>query len=186
MWFRGLGPGARGVRADGRSRGPRGGDTFDSTQTRRERARVSPPRRNDVRAAGVVVVRHMADGWRCLVLRAYRNWDFPKGLLEPGEVPEAAAVREVREETSLEDLVFRWGDDFCETQRYAGGKVARFYVAESSTEEVVLPVSETLGRPEHHEWRWAGFDEAAMLLPPRLAPILAWARAAVEGGAHHF
>jgi 8-oxo-dGTP pyrophosphatase MutT (NUDIX family) len=142
---------------------------------------VSRPRGKDARAAGVVVVRRAVDGWRCLVLRAYRNWDFPKGLVEPGEVPEATAAREVREETSLEGLAFRWGYDFRETQPYAGGKVARFYVAESATGEVVLPVSEKLGRPEHHEWRWARFDEAAALLPPRLARILAWARAAVEG-----
>jgi 8-oxo-dGTP pyrophosphatase MutT (NUDIX family) len=166
-------------RSPANSQGRRRGLTARSA--RRERARVSRPRGKDARAAGVVVVRRAADGWRCLVLRAYRNWDFPKGLVEPGEVPEATAAREVREETSLEALAFRWGYDFRETQPYAGGKVARFYVAESATGEVILPVSETLGRPEHHEWRWARFDEAAALLPPRLAPILAWARAAVEG-----
>ena len=34
-------------------------------------------------SAGVVVVRRFPEGWRCLVLRAYRNWHFPKGLVEP-------------------------------------------------------------------------------------------------------
>jgi 8-oxo-dGTP pyrophosphatase MutT (NUDIX family) len=131
-------------------------------------------------AAGVIVVRRDDQGiWRMLVLRAYRNWDFPKGLVEPDEPPRDAAVREVAEETSLTDLVFRWGDDFRETAPYAGGKVARFYVAESPAGKVVLPVSEGLGRPEHHEYRWASFDEARRLMRERLHPILDWAREAV-------
>jgi bis(5'-nucleosidyl)-tetraphosphatase len=131
-------------------------------------------------AAGVVVVRPTPDGWRCLVLRAFRNWDFPKGLVEPGETPRAAALREVREETSLAGLVCRWGDESRETEPYASGKVARYYVAESPAGDVVLPVSPELGRPEHHEHRWASFAEARRLLPPRLHPILEWARSVVE------
>ena len=41
-----------------------------------------------------------------LLLRAYRNWDLPKGLVEPGEQPFAAACREVEEETGITDLDF--------------------------------------------------------------------------------
>ena len=133
-------------------------------------------------AAGVVVVRPAAPGWRCLVLRAYRNWDFPKGVVEPGEAPRDAAVREVREETTLGDLAFRWGDGFCETAPYARGKIARYYVAESTAGDVTLAVSPELGRPEHHEHRWVGFAEARRLLPPRLHAVLDWARARVEAG----
>ncbi len=33
---------------------------------------------------------------------AYGDWSFPKGKLERGETPEAAALREVAEETGLE------------------------------------------------------------------------------------
>ncbi|MDE2264139.1 MAG: NUDIX domain-containing protein, partial [Gammaproteobacteria bacterium] len=36
-------------------------------------------------SAGVVVLRRGAAGWLFLMLRAYRNWDFPKGMVEPGE-----------------------------------------------------------------------------------------------------
>jgi len=133
------------------------------------------------RAAGVVVVRQTPGGWRCLLLRAFQNWDFPKGMVEAGESPRAAAVREVREETSLEGLVFRWGEEFRETEPYARGKTARYYVAESPAGDVLLPVSSELGRPEHHELRWVSFTEARHLLRPRLHAVLAWARAIVEG-----
>jgi 8-oxo-dGTP pyrophosphatase MutT (NUDIX family) len=134
------------------------------------------------RAAGMVVLRRGAEGWRCLLLRAYRNWDFPKGLVEEGEAPWAAALREVAEETGLAALRFPFGEDGCDTAPYAGGKVARYFLAEAPAGEVYLPVSAELGRPEHHEFRWAGWDEAQALLPPRLQPVLAWARARVEGG----
>lgn len=126
-------------------------------------------------SAGVVVLRRFGDAWRCLMLRAYRNWDFPKGEIEAGENPLDAARREVREETSLAALDLRWGEVYCETRPYRGGKVARYYLAESSRGDVTLPLSTELGRPEHHEYRWAGFDDARKLAPPRLQPIIAWA-----------
>ena len=73
------------------------------------------------------------------MLRAYRNWDFPKGLVEEGEDPLAAARREVQEETLIEDLHFDWGDRYIETAPYNRNKVARYYLARSGTEAVTLP-----------------------------------------------
>ena len=125
-------------------------------------------------SAGVVVVRRENSGWRLLVLRAWRNWDFPKGRVELNETPLDAAIRETEEETSITDLVFRWGESFCETAPYRQGKIARYYLAETVQENITLPISPELGHPEHHEWRWVSFDEAEELLPPRLQPILAW------------
>lgn len=130
-------------------------------------------------AAGMVVVRRFAGEWRWLMLRAYRNWDFPKGEVEPGEDPLAAARREVAEETSLTSLAMRWGDDYCETAPY-GGKVARYYLAESPQGDVSLPISAELGRPEHHEFRWVDLEQARALAPPRLQPLLAWAAQRVQ------
>jgi len=127
-------------------------------------------------SAGVVVLRRLNGRWHCLALRAYRNWDFPKGLVEPGEEPRDAALREVEEETGLSGLGLRWGSAWRETEPYAGGKVARFYVAESAHGEVVLPINPRLGRPEHHEFRWVDWDAAGRLLPPRLLPVLRWAQ----------
>ena len=45
------------------------------------------------RAAGAVIFRRSDKGIRLLVLRAYKNWDFPKGTIEPGEDALAAARR---------------------------------------------------------------------------------------------
>ncbi len=131
------------------------------------------------RSAGIVVLRRVPDGWRLLLLRAFRNWDFPKGRIEVGEDPLDAALRETREETGLTDLAFSWGHDFRETEPYAGGKIARFYMAQTGTESIELPVNPELGRPEHHEWRWTSFDEARELVAPRLRFIVDWAESVV-------
>lgn len=130
---------------------------------------------NAALSAGVVVVRRDAGGWRLLVLRAYRNWDFPKGGVEPDEAPLEAAIRETAEEAGISDLAFNWGENYCDTAPYRGGKVARYYLAETGQAAITLPVSPELGRPEHHEWRWVSFEEAGRLLPPRLQPVLEWA-----------
>ena len=128
------------------------------------------------RAAGAVEFRRTERGVRLLVLRAYKNWDFPKGLIEPGESELDAAKRETFEETGLTDLDWPFGDAHKDTLAYAGGKIARYFLAETGETAITLPVSPELGRPEHHEWRWVSYDEAEDLLPPRLSIVLDWAR----------
>lgn len=57
-------------------------------------------------SAGGVLFRCTVNGPRyLLILDSYRNWGFPKGHLDNGETPEAAARREVAEETGLSDLI---------------------------------------------------------------------------------
>jgi 8-oxo-dGTP pyrophosphatase MutT (NUDIX family) len=126
-------------------------------------------------SAGIVVVREAEGSARFLLLRAYANWDFPKGLIEAGERPLDAAIRETAEETGIEDLAFDWGEDYVETEPYNGNKVARYYLARTRRERIRLPVSPELGRPEHHEYRWVDLDEASTLAPARLQPVIAWA-----------
>jgi 8-oxo-dGTP pyrophosphatase MutT (NUDIX family) len=126
-------------------------------------------------SAGVVVVRPAAAAHLFLLLRAFRNWDFPKGMVEADEDPLAAARREVREESGITDLVFPWGEGYIETAPYNQNKIARYYLAVTAAESISLPVNPQLGTPEHHEWRWCTGDEALALLPPRLLPVLRWA-----------
>jgi 8-oxo-dGTP pyrophosphatase MutT (NUDIX family) len=132
-------------------------------------------------SAGVVVVRHAPPEWLYLMLRAYRNWDFPKGMVEPGEEPLSAARREVAEETGIDDLRFTWGEAYIETAPYGHNKVARYYLAETGTEQVTLGVSAELGRPEHDEWRWLSPQAALAVASPRLQPILRWAGEVIAG-----
>jgi 8-oxo-dGTP pyrophosphatase MutT (NUDIX family) len=131
-------------------------------------------------SSGVVIVNGAGEQRQVLLLRAYKNWDFPKGLVEADEAPFDAALREVREETTLHDLSFDWGHEFCETGPYNKGKVARYYLARSDERTVHLPVNPDLGMPEHHEARWASYAEALLMVSARLIPVVQWARSKTE------
>jgi 8-oxo-dGTP diphosphatase len=66
--------------------------------------------RDVVRAAGGVVYRYTEDGDVEIALihrPEYDDWSLPKGKLKPGEGLEAAALREVEEETGLKCMIAR-------------------------------------------------------------------------------
>ena len=112
-----------------------------------------------------------------LCVRAYSNWDFPKGHLEEGETHRDAAIREVMEEVSLAN-----GPDYVDigTQpvavTYGKGKrlkTATYFFADSvSDTEPFCPVNPELGKPENDEWRWIPFDDLYGTMPPRLEPVV--------------
>jgi 8-oxo-dGTP pyrophosphatase MutT (NUDIX family) len=126
-------------------------------------------------SAGVVVVHVAGEAVQYLLLRAYKNWDFPKGLVEPGERPLDAAVREVKEETTLVNLEFDWGQEYMDTGPYNKGKISRYYLARSNVTQVHLPINPELGFPEHQEARWVGLETALNMVSPRLRPVVHWA-----------
>lgn len=132
-------------------------------------------------SAGAAVLRETPAGRRYLLLRAWRYWDFPKGAVEPGETPLQAAIREVQEETGLEDLQFPRGEVYAETAPYNRGKVARYYLALTHTEAVSLSANPVTGIREHMEYRWLGYSQAAQVVTPRVKLILDWAESQVNG-----
>lgn len=134
-----------------------------------------------VLSAGIAIVRNEDKTWKYLFLRAYKNWDFPKGEVEPGEDALQTAVREAKEETGITDLKFNWGTVYKETAPYLNGrKIARYYVAETTQSQVKFSINPEIGMPEHHEYRWLSYEEIKHLAPERLSPIIEWANGVIE------
>ena len=100
-----------------------------------------------------------------LIRDSYQNWGFPKGHLEDGEAPQAAALREVIEETGLTDVAIRGSaaiatiDWFFRFRGQLIHKVCHFYLMETTETETC---------PERAEGitacRWTGFDDAEVLV----------------------
>ena len=107
--------------------------------------------------AGGVVFKWNDDSPRYLVVTARTNsahWVLPKGHLELGETPEAAAIREVREETGI--LTKIKGPVGTAYFQAMGEQVrAQFFLMEYLSE---------LGKAEPREKRWCTFDEGLKLL----------------------
>ena len=130
-------------------------------------------------SAGIILLDVMQDPPKVLCLRAYANWGFPKGQLDPGETHQEAALRELEEETGYTPDDIRMIGSLLNTPEsvtYGKGKkqktVTYFYaVLENFDKEPYLPVNPELGHPEHDEWRWVSVSDLPDLLPNRLQII---------------
>ena len=98
-----------------------------------------------------------------LIRDSYQNWGFPKGHLEQGEKPDAAALREVGEETGLMQLDLRAPVETIDWHfRFRGRpihKVCHFYLMEAG---------DSATKPQRAEGitacKWARYDDATALL----------------------
>lgn len=112
-------------------------------------------------AAGGLVIRPHEDGdVRVLVAHRprYGDWSLPKGKADPGETPEATAMREVEEETGVRADVIR---PLAEVEyRVASGKtkVVRYFAMRMRAEAAFTPNDEV------DEIRWLTPDAARDLL----------------------
>jgi 8-oxo-dGTP pyrophosphatase MutT (NUDIX family) len=119
--------------------------------------------REETSAGGIVYRMDLGQPLYLLIRDSYKNWGFPKGHIEPGEMPDVAALREVREEAGLADLSIRGAIDTIDWFfRFRGQlihKVCHFYLMETI---------DATTSPQRAEGitacRWTRFDEAHSLI----------------------
>ena len=140
-------------------------------------------------SAGILLFRQSRGETEVLLIKPggpfWRNkdagaWMIPKGMVEPGETPAQAALREFTEETgvAIDRVPFPLA-----TVRQAGGKVVEAFAVEGDCDAAAVRSNEfqvewppKSGRfqahPEVAEARWMSLSEArAMMLPSQL-PLL--------------
>jgi 8-oxo-dGTP pyrophosphatase MutT (NUDIX family) len=127
---------------------------------RRSRRRRGKRKARIETSSGGVVFRRSESGLLFLLIRdPYENWGLPKGHIEGDETPEQTALREVAEETGLEELLVVCDlptiDWFFRDRGRLIHKYCHFYLIESIRGEPV---------PQHDEGIteciWRNFERA--------------------------
>ena len=111
------------------------------------------------KSCGAIVFIRQKDGIKYLLLHYDAgHWDFPKGKQEKNEKEEQTALREIKEETGLEDVELI--DGFRESVKYFYKKNEEtvfkeviFFLAETHTDAVTLS-------NEHIGYAWVGYEHA--------------------------
>ena len=153
-----------------------------------------PPRPS----AGILLFRQRRGGIEVLLIRPggpyWRNrdkgaWMIPKGMIEPGEAPADAALREFEEETGTRITTMPFA---LATVRQAGGKMVEAFAAEGDLDpdgitsiEFELEWPPRSGRtqrfPEAEAARWMGLAEAREFMLPSQLPLLDALEAKLKG-----
>ncbi|MBA3941559.1 MAG: NUDIX hydrolase [Sphingopyxis sp.] len=148
----------------------------------------APP--GDPGSAGIIFCRRSADGTRVLLVHPggpyWRNrekggWQIPKGAIEPGETPLAAACREAEEELGI---AVSGPAEPLGSIRQAGGKAVAVFAREQEVDISSLVSNDFLlewpprsGRrrsfPEIDVARWLTLAEAEEVMLASQRPLLA-------------
>lgn len=149
-------------------------------------------------SAGILLFRQGDAGIEILLIKPggpfWRNkhagaWMIPKGMVEKGEAPAEAALREFAEETGtrLTDVPFPLA-----TVKQAGGKLVQAFAVEGDLDPANIrsidfelewpPRSGNLKRfPEVAEGRWMSLAEARALMLPSQLPLIDALEAKLKG-----
>ena len=141
------------------------------------------------RSAGILLFRKGGSATEVLLIKPggpfWRNkdavaWMIPKGVIEPGEAPAEAALREFEEETGtrLDAVPFPLA-----TIRQSGGKIVEAFAVEGDLDAGSIqsiefemewpPKSGQRQRfPEAEEARWMAIEEARQMILPSQLPVL--------------
>jgi 8-oxo-dGTP pyrophosphatase MutT (NUDIX family) len=122
-----------------------------------------------VQAAGGLVVRRQNGALQVVVVHrpVQRDWSFPKGKLDPRETFEAAALREVREETGMACRLLRFIGHTEYVDRKGRPKAVAYWIM--AAEAGFFTPNE-----EVDELRWLTLEAAARILSyPRDRELIA-------------
>ena len=141
------------------------------------------------RSAGILLFREGGSATEVLLIKPggpfWRNkdavaWMIPKGVIEPGEAPAEAALREFEEETGtrLDAVPFPLA-----TIRQSGGKIVEAFAVEGDLDAGSIqsiefemewpPKSGQRQRfPEAEEARWMAIEGARQMILPSQLPVL--------------
>jgi len=120
------------------------------------------------RSYGVIPIFQTEDGKNlyCLVKHALGHWAFPKGHQDKGETNEETALRELKEETGIENAELDLGKVFYERYTFEIDdvkyeKVVEFYLGRVGSME-----GDTQDNFKHeiHEIAWKTYEESIELL----------------------
>jgi predicted NUDIX family NTP pyrophosphohydrolase len=148
-------------------------------------------------SAGILLFRQQ-DGLRVLLIKPggpfWRNrdvgaWMIPKGMVERGETPAEAALREFEEETGTKLTAVPFP---LATVRQSGGKLVEAFAVEGDLDATGIRSNEfevewppRSGKrqrfPEVAEARWMTIDEARALMLPSQLPLLDALEAKLKG-----
>ena len=117
---------------------------------------------------GIIPLSKSSGEWSVFLIQHHRGgyWGFPKGHAERGETPQAAALRELKEETNLDFVRWIQEDPFVEQYQFLaqGKKISKsvsYFAAEVSGETqlqpeeiqngIWLPLPDALEKVTHQE-----------------------------------
>lgn len=121
---------------------------------------------DQISAGGVAVRRVDGDYQIAIVLMIpEKRWQLPKGVIDPGETPEQAALREVREEAGVDctiieplEIIEYWFFGNYDGVRKRYHKFVHFFLMNYESGDVADHDHEV------DEARWVSFDEAMEML----------------------